>query len=282
MSAQDSSATRSTKKGGNGHRWSLLAALRNRFLAGLAVAIPLIVSIWILILTYQFILTVGKPVIAFVFHLIELEPPDWVINLFGIVAPIVLLVALGFMATNVIGKRIIAVVDRVLSRFPMVSFIYTGLKQVIDSFKGFGAGRSFKRVVYVEYPAPGCRLIAFVTGQYFDHQLNTSVTSVFIPTSPNPMTGFVVVVDSDKLMDAALTIEEATKVILSAGLVSPEDSHMPHRELVASLAKNPGSLNSPGASPKKRKAAQASGGKKEDNTGPEEKKKTSPEWADTL
>lgn len=213
---------------------NLFAYVGNRFFAGLAVAIPLIVTIWILALSYQFILYVGRPVIEAIFHGINLgldrteaagnliTPPEWFLNLFAILTPLILFIALGVMATNVLGAKIFGLVDRLVLKFPVISFIYSGLKQVMDSFRNFGAGRNFKRVAYVEYPAPGCRLIGFVTGQYHDAQIGKNVTSIFIPTSPNPMTGFVIVVEDDKVFESSLTIEQATKLILSAGLVAPE------------------------------------------------------------
>ena len=74
----------------------------------------------------------------------------------------------------------------------------------------------------MEYPSPGCRLLGFVTGSFLDAKTGKVVTSVFIPTSPNPMTGFVVVVDEDRLEVSQLSVEEATKLLLSAGLVAPD------------------------------------------------------------
>ena len=73
-----------------------------------------------------------------------------------------------------------------------------------------------------EYPSPGCRLLGFVTGNYHDTQSGEDVTTVFIPTSPNPMTGFTLIVEDVKVEDSAMSLEEASKMILSAGLVAPE------------------------------------------------------------
>jgi uncharacterized membrane protein len=91
----------------------------------------------------------------------------------------------------------------------------------VDALRNLGGPRKFKGVAYVEYPSPGCRLLGFVTGNFHDPQTGKDVTSIFLPTSPNPMTGFIVVVDDDKLIDCDMTLEEASKMILSAGLVSP-------------------------------------------------------------
>ncbi|MCB1229562.1 MAG: DUF502 domain-containing protein [Verrucomicrobiae bacterium] len=231
----------------------LLGFIGNRFFAGLAVALPLIVTAWMLVLSYQFILFVGRPVIETVFHAVNLgldrdeaagnliTPPEWFLNLFGILMPLIVFFALGVMATNVLGAKIFSLVDNLLLRFPVISSIYSGLKQIMDSFRNFGAGRNFKRVAYVEYPAKGCRLLGFVTGQYHDAQIGKSVTSIFIPTSPNPMTGFVIVVEDEHVFESSLTVEQATKLILSAGLVAPDFSaKSPPKKTAAREEKAPG------------------------------------------
>ncbi|MCB1234467.1 MAG: DUF502 domain-containing protein [Verrucomicrobiae bacterium] len=243
-------AARAVRGGGSRHWRAAATHLRNRFFTGFAVAIPLIVTIWLLVLSYRFILFAGRPVIDGGGHLLNallgrsaeegnlIVPPPWFLNLFGILVPVLIFIGLGVMATNVLGARVISLVDRLLLKFPVISSIYAGLKQVMDSFKNFGGNRNFQRVAYIEYPAPGCRLLGFVTGEFFDRQLRADMTSVFIPTSPNPMTGFVVVVESEKLTDSSLTIEEATKIILSAGLVGPEKAVAP-RESMATGGEDP-------------------------------------------
>src|SRR5437016_5825438 len=80
----------------------------------------------------------------------------------------VLLIALGAMTTNMLGKRILEQVEQTLLKIPFVATIYAGVKQVIDSFKSFNNMANFKRVVYIDYPADGCRLIGLVTGQFYD------------------------------------------------------------------------------------------------------------------
>jgi uncharacterized membrane protein len=129
------------------------------------------------------------------------------------------------MARNVIGKRVLAAVDTFFMGIPVVAFIYRSLKQAVDSLKSMGPTQRFQRVAYVEYPAPGSRLIGFVTGQYNDTQLDKGVTTIFVPTSPNPMTGFVIVVEDDKVMESQLSLEEATKLVFSAGLIAPKTLH---------------------------------------------------------
>ena len=96
------------------------------------------------------------------------------------------------------------------------------VRQAIEAFRTIGQQQSFKRVAFVEYPSPGCRLLGFVTGQLTDPDDGIGRTAIFLPTSPNPMTGFVVLVENEKVINSSLSLEEATKLILSAGLVAPD------------------------------------------------------------
>lgn len=206
----------------------LVLSLRNKLLTGVAVAVPLVVTLWVLNLAYRFIKGISDPWISRIV-LREAAPAEGIARLtlsdvpgVSFFVTLLMLVLLGVMATNVFGKRIISAFEKFLQRLPVVATIYNGVKQVIDSIRQFNRGVSFKRVVYVEYPSPGCRLIGFVTGQYIESIQSKNVTSVFIPTAPNPMTGFVIVVDSERVTDSGLGLDEASKLILSAGLVGPQ------------------------------------------------------------
>ncbi len=207
---------------------------RNKFLAGLAVAIPLLVTFWILKAIYDFLHELSAPLlrdVATVFNgndaksiLINVDGPGFknFTNFIGFLVPIVFVVVLGVVASNVIGARVVLAMDKLMLRIPMISFIYKSLKQVIDAFKTFGGNKGFKRVVYVEYPSQGMRLIGFVTGQFFDEKLQKGMTCVLLPTAPSPMTGLVVVAENDRVVDAGLTMEGAMKMIFSGGLIGPE------------------------------------------------------------
>ena len=190
-----------------------LIVLRNKLFAGIVAAIPLIVTYDVLKFAYGLINDISEPFLDKLFG----KPLPGL----GFAVTLVMLMGLGFMATNVLGQRMLLGFERLVLRIPLVAAIYAGVKQVIDSVKAFNSGSQFKRVAYVEYPSPGCKLIGFVTGQYFDERLGLEMTSVVIPTAPNPMTGIVIVVESSKVIDSALTIEEATKLVVSAGLVVP-------------------------------------------------------------
>lgn len=206
------------------HLPETLGHIRNKLLTGVVVAIPIIVTVWVLEIAFNFINGISAP------FLTKLFGKD--ITGLGFLVTVLMLIFLGFMATNVLGKRLIEWAERQLLRVPLVATIYTGVKQVIDSFKSFNNMANFKRVVYVEFPSPGCKLIGLVTGQYYDQTLGHEMISVVIPTAPNPMTGLVIVVEASKVIESELTLEEAMKLIVSAGLVSPKRKPVPAPEPV--------------------------------------------------
>ena len=201
---------------------SLIAEVRNKALTGIVVAIPLIATVWLAQIAYHFIANISAGALENLRVLLNLRwgVASWPLVPFFV--SLTLLIALGFMATNVLGQRILDWLENALLRIPVITTIYAGIKQVIDSFKSFNNMGNFKRVVYVDYPSEGARLIGFVTGQYFDHKLGEEMTSVVIPTAPNPMTGLIIVVPNSKLTESSLTLEEAMKLVVSAGLVVPK------------------------------------------------------------
>jgi uncharacterized membrane protein len=213
--------------------------LRNKFLAGLALALPLIITFWILSFVYDLLHAWSKPVLGQAVNLVNefsdepilnIEDPklESLTNFIGFLFSVLAILGLGFMATNVIGVHIVTAIDKLLLRIPLVAVIYRPLKQVIDAFRSLGGTKqNFKRVVYIDYPVPGMRMIGFATGQYCDPQTGKAMTCVLLPTAPSPMTGILLVVDSEKITDAPITIEEAMKMIISGGLVSPLNAVAP-------------------------------------------------------
>ena len=221
--------------------------VRNKFIAGLAMAVPLIVTFWILQFVYNLLHGWSEGLLGYVAEMlkeiagrevIRLDDPlvRRVTDFVGFMIPLVVIVALGIMATNVIGARIVNATDKLLLRVPFIAVIYKTLKQVIDSFRSFGARQNLKRVVYIDYPIPGTRMLGFATGQFCDPQSGKAMTSVLVPTSPSPMTALLLVVDSDKITDAGISMEDAMKLILSGGLVGPQATVPPLNQKNAAAA----------------------------------------------
>lgn len=211
---------------------SLFVWLRNKLLAGLAVALPLLITFWILQNGYHLLHGWSVPLLQFCADtvndlagrtLVDPTNPTYehVVTFVGFLIPLLVFVFLGVMATNVLGVRVVSAMDKLLLSVPIVSFIYKSLKQVIDGFKGLGGRQNFKRVVYVDYPAGEMKMLGFVTGQYLDPQQNKVLAAVFVPGALSPMTGLLLVVPIEQVTDAPLSVEDAMKLIFSGGLVVP-------------------------------------------------------------
>jgi len=204
-------------------------------LTGLATAIPVMGTIWLLVVIYRVLLRLGDVIIQRIFMILNGirwygdggdSFTEWQFDFFGanlvrFLLPVFLLLLFGFGVTSQSGHRLWKWLENTMQRVPYLGYIYSALKQFVDAVRDLGGERKFKGVAYIEYPSPGCRLLGFITGNYHDPQTGKDVTSILIPTSPSPLTGFVVIVDDDKVQKNDMTLEEATKMIVSAGLVAP-------------------------------------------------------------
>ena len=189
-----------------------LATLGNRLLAGILFAIPLVVTYWVLSFGYGLVTGLSDPWLkAFG---VDFPGAGFVITLLAFVG-------LGFMATHVIGRRVLDRFELFMLRIPVVGAIYSGAKQVLLTIQGVGTSPKPKRAVVVEYLAPGSYLFGYATGHFTEAASGREMTTVFVPTAPNPTTGLIIAVPSDKVRDCDLTMEEGTKMLVSGGLITP-------------------------------------------------------------
>jgi uncharacterized membrane protein len=142
----------------------------------------------------------------------------------GFVLLNLLLLALGFAATNFFGRRLFAVWDRLMHRVPLINKIYATLRQIAELLLGSSSGGTFGRVALLEFPSPGTWGIGFVTSTRSGEageKTGQSVYSLFIPSAVNPTTGFLLVVPREKIIFLDMTPEQAMKMIVSAGALVP-------------------------------------------------------------
>lgn len=198
---------------------------KNDLIAGLLVVIPLATTIWLSI-------TIANWVINFLtrvpkqlnpFH--DLHPI--LLNLLnlsvGLTVPLFSILLIGLMARNIAGRWLLDVGERLLQAIPLAGAIYKTLKQLLETLLRDSNGR-FRRVVLIEYPRKGIWAIAFVTGvlsPQIQSQLPEAMLSVFIPTTPNPTTGWYAIVPESEAVTVSMSIEDAFKVVVSGGIVSP-------------------------------------------------------------
>ncbi|WP_058998673.1 DUF502 domain-containing protein [Leptolyngbya sp. NIES-2104] len=200
--------------------------LKNDLIAGLLVVIPLATTIW---LTY----TIANWVINFLTRVPkQLNPFDGLnpllVNLLnflvGLAVPLLSILFIGLMARNIAGRWLLDVGEQVLQAIPLAGAIYKTLKQLLETVLRDSSGK-FRRVVLVEYPRQGVWSLGFVTGAIgaeVQSHFNHDMLSVFIPTTPNPTTGWYAVVPESDVINLSMPIEDAFKVIISGGIVSPD------------------------------------------------------------
>jgi uncharacterized membrane protein len=212
-----------------------LAWWRNKFLAGLFVAVPLAVTFLILKFIYRQVSGVCDPIVIALVSVYREGIPGFLlihdkttgaetIPGAAFVITILIIVLLGLVATNVLGKRLLALIDQALLRVPLVNLIYPLLKQFVDSIKDIGAAKgSFETrpVVYLKYPGLQGYVLGFLTGRFTDAR-GTAMATVFVPTAPNPITGFVLVFEASDVMESGLSMDAAWKMVVSAGFVVPK------------------------------------------------------------
>lgn len=204
---------------------------KNDLIAGLLVVIPLATTIW---LTY----TIATWVIDFLTRIPkQLDPFNGLnpllgdlLNLaIGLTVPLAFILLIGLMARNIAGRWLLDFGERFLQAIPLAGSVYKTLKQLLETLLR-DTNNKFRRVVLVEYPRKGIWAIAFVTGvmsPQIQTHLPEAMLSVFIPTTPNPTTGWYAVVPENEVVNLSLSIEDAFKIVVSGGIVSPGSSNPP-------------------------------------------------------
>ncbi len=199
--------------------------LKNDLIAGLLVVIPLATTIWLSI-------NVATWVVNFLTRIPkQINPFDglnpWLVNilnlLVGFAAPLMAILLIGLMARNIAGKWLLDVGEQLLQAIPLAGAVYKTLKQLLETLLK-DSGNKFRRVVLVEYPRRGIWALAFVTGTLdseIQAQMPQGMLNLFIPTTPNPTTGWYAVVPEQDVVDLAMSIEDAFKVVISGGIVNP-------------------------------------------------------------
>lgn len=199
----------------------LLRHLKKKLGAGLLVIIPIGITIFILRFLFNLADGVLAPYIRQTFAFLFGE--GRYIPGLGMIAGGLVVYLTGLVASNVFGSRLFGVWDRLLSRIPLIKSIYTSSKQVLQVFSS-GNRQAFRQAVYVEFPKEGCFSIAFVTNSV-QAVSGKRYNTLFIPTSPNPTSGYVLILEEDKVFPTAFGVEEAMKIIISGGMVTPEMIH---------------------------------------------------------
>ncbi|OBS09021.1 DUF502 domain-containing protein [Acidihalobacter prosperus] len=200
----------------------MAAWLRRYLIAGLLIWVPLVITV-----------TVIDVLMGFMDRTLLLLPPQWrpeallgyPIPGLGLVLTVAIVLLTGLLAANLFGRKVVAVWEALLARIPLVRSIYSAVKQVAETV--FAAnGEAFRKVLLIEYPRRGIWTLAFQTGsasREIQERTAAEVITVFVPTTPNPTSGFIMMVPRDEVIELSMTVEEALKLVVSLGVVSPRD-----------------------------------------------------------
>lgn len=207
----------------------LLARLRTYFLTGIVVSAPIGITIWLIWLFVAFVDHTVVPLIPDAYN-----PSDVLgVSVPGIGVIVVLLVVtiIGFLVTNFFGRFMVRMGENMVARVPVVRTIYGVLKQIFDAVLAQSEG-AFREVVLIEYPRKGIWVLGFVTSNTQGEVQRVTpheMVNVFLPTTPNPTSGFLLFVPRKDCITLDMSVEEGVKLVISGGIVSPPD-----REAVAS------------------------------------------------
>lgn len=208
------------------------AHIRGRFVRGVILLLPLLVTVWLLGLLFN---VINRNVAPLVRRMLEWgRIPGTESWLAPVAIPVVSLVLtalaiylLGLGAGNLAGRRLLALVESWILRIPLVKGIYGSARQLLNAFGASGT-RAFSKVVLLEYPRAGLWTLGFVTTEVV-HMIEdrgekmVATVPVFLPTTPNPTSGWMILVPTSDLRELDLSIEDAIKLVVSGGIVAPDD-----------------------------------------------------------
>jgi len=210
---------------------TIRALLRTRVVAGLLMVIP----IWLTWVVVKFVFDMMKaatePLAQKVADAVirankDLVPQkvqdyvEWIVPVLAVLLTLFLLYLLGMLTANVFGRRLIASIESVFERLPLVKTLYRSIKQVVGAIGGFQS-RHFQRVVLIDFPAPGYKRVAFLTSVMTDRDTGRKIASIFIPYTPYLTTGYMQLVPLENVSETNWTVEEAVKWVMSGGILSP-------------------------------------------------------------
>jgi uncharacterized membrane protein len=194
--------------------------LRRYFIRGLLFVLPIGVTIWFLVYAITAMDSFSYKILAFVFRSSSLLEKSQYTFGFSILVILCVVTFIGWLVTNIFGKIISGWIDLLFNAVPLVNKIYNFIKQITTSF-GTTGGSAFKGTVLVDYPHPGMKAMGFISNHFVNgiagDERTRGQVAVFVPTSPNPTSGFVVMVKEEDVIHLPMPVEDGLKFIVSGG-----------------------------------------------------------------
>lgn len=195
--------------------------IRRWFIAGILVWLPLMVIVWLLRILIGVLDDTLFPAFLRPDNLLGVHIPG-----FGIFLSLLVIFVTGGLVRNFAGRRILAFWESLLDRIPLVRSIYSGVKHLAETILG-DSSTSFRKVLLIEYPRREMWTLAFQTGEPLGEvQAHTAsdVITVFVPTTPNPTSGFIVMLPKEDVIELAMSVEDGLRMVISLGVVTPEQA----------------------------------------------------------
>ncbi len=206
--------------------------MKKYFITGLLIWIPFGITLWVI----NLVVTTLDSLLPAV-----LEPRGWLgidVPGLGVVLAVAVVFLTGLLTANIIGQRLVAVWDATLARIPFFKSIYVSVKQVSDTLFS-SSGQAFRKALLVQYPRNGSWTIAFQTGTPggdVANHLHGDYVSVYVPTTPNPTSGFFLMMPRSEVIELDMTVDEALKYVISMGVAAPTAPRRPSSPAVAEPA----------------------------------------------
>ena len=191
---------------------SILKHFRGKIVTGLVTIFPIIITIWVLTILFRFFDGFAAPIFD---PLLPVHIPG-----LGVIITLLFMYLLGVLVTNILGRKLISIGEALLNRIPLANSVYGTAKQLTQSFSG-GSSKAFQKTVLIAYPRPGSWTLAFVTGQSTDEN-GKPYYHLFVSTTPNPTSGFMLIIPQEDAIDANLSVKEGLEAIISGGMLAPE------------------------------------------------------------
>jgi uncharacterized membrane protein len=199
--------------------------IKKYFLTGLLTILPLWITIYILWLLFRLIAGFTYPLLSPIIHstaLFEKEQVTWLIRLISFFLTLIIIYLVGLTANNLLGRRILLTIERYLFQVPLIRDIYQAIRKFIQHL--FIKRSAFRQVVLVEFPSSGIYSIGFITSENSEpgitSVLNKKLVNVFIPTTPNISTGFLVMIEPEKIIKLDISFDDALRLIISGGVLT--------------------------------------------------------------
>jgi uncharacterized membrane protein len=208
----------------------MLASLKKSFITGIVLILPIGVTLFFIDLMLRY---VGAPASRVLFCWMDANVRNtstmyFVINAVSICLVTIIIVFVGFLSKLFLGKLIIGLTEKFINHVPLVNTIYKTVKQVISTF-GANRDAAFSKTVLVEYPKEGSYAIGFLSSKFegeVSDKIGEPVVNVFVPTTPNPTSGFLLVIPKKNIIELKMSVTDGMKFIISGGIVTP-----PHRKI---------------------------------------------------